>query len=450
MAALEIETADVFWPLLDPARYKGAWGGRGSGKSHFYAEKLIDDSLAEPGENGGEGLRSVCIREVQKDLAQSAKLLIEQKLTKFRLNARHGFKVYRESIATPGDGIIIFKGMNDYTADSIKSLEGFKRGWWEEAHTATKHSLKIYRPTLRADGAERWFSWNPRRRTDPVDKLLRGEEIPTGAVVVGANWRDNPWFTDELELERQDTKRTDPDQYDHIWEGDYVSVIEGAYYAKHINKAKAEHRVGPISVDGMLSYHAFFDIGGTGARADAVAIWIVQFIGKEIRLVDYYEAIGQPLATHVNWMRDRGYKKGRTKIWLPHDGSTNDKVYDVSYESALIDAGYDVEVVPNQGRGAAKARIEAGRRHFSNCWFHVPTIVAEDIPDTTAGLEALGWYHEKRDDKRGIGLGPEHDWASHGADAFGLMAIVAEDIQAAQGRRLGNPYEGMDDGVYAG
>jgi phage terminase large subunit len=450
MSVLEIETAEVFVPLLDPARYKGAYGGRGSGKSHFFAEKLIDDSLAEPGENGGEGLRSVCLREVQKDLAQSAKLLIEQKLNKFKLGSRHGFKVYRESISTPGDGIIIFKGMNDYSADSIKSLEGFKRGWWEESHTATANSLKIYRPTLRAEGAERWFSWNPRRKTDPVDMLLRGTELPTGSQVVEANWRDNPWFTDELEQERLDTKRTDPDQYDHIWEGDYVSVIEGAYYAKHINKAKAEHRVGPVSVDPLLSYHTFWDIGGTGAKADAVAIWVVQFVGKEIRLVDYYESIGQPLATHVNWLREREYGPKRTQVWLPHDGSTHDKVYDVSYESALIDAGYDVTVVPNQGRGAAKQRIEAGRRYFRDCYFHMPSILADDIPSCEAGLEALGWYHEKRDEIRGIGLGPEHDWSSHGADAFGLMAICAEEIQASQGRRIGNPYEGMDDGVYAG
>lgn len=450
MTTLRIETAPVFQPLLEPARYKGAHGGRGSGKSHFFAEKLIEDSMAEPGENAGEGLRSVCIREVQKDLAQSAKLLIESKLRQFRLGPAQGFKVYRDHISTPGDGIVIFKGMNDYTADSIKSLEGFKRGWWEEAQTATAHSMKLYRPTLRAEGAERWFSWNPRRRTDPVDVLLRGPELPTGAVVVEANWRDNPWFTEELELERLDTLRTDPDQYGNIWDGEYVTVIEGAYYAKHINKAKKDRRIGPISVDPMLSYHAFFDIGGTGAKSDAVAIWIVQFVGKEIRLVDYYEAIGQPLSTHVNWMIDSGYKKKRTQIWLPHDGSTQDKVYDVSFESFLNDAGYDVTVVPNQGKGAAKMRIEAGRRVFADCWFHQPTIVAEDIPSTQAGVEALGWYHEKRDEARGVGLGPEHDWSSHGADAFGLMAVVADEVRASQGRRISNPYEDLESGEYAG
>jgi phage terminase large subunit len=448
MTELVIDTCPVFEPLLSPRRYKGAYGGRGSGKSHFFAEMLIEDSMAEPGISG-EGLRSVCIREVQKDLAQSAKLLIETKLKQFRVGESNGFRVYRDVIQTPRDGIIIFKGMNDYTADSIKSLEGFKRGWWEEAQTATAHSLKLYRPTLRVDSAERWFSWNPRRKTDPVDVLLRGPELPTGSAVVEANWRDNKFFTDELELERKDTLRTDPDQYDHIWEGDYVTVIEGAYYAKHITDAKKEGRVGFVAPDPLMSFHAFIDIGGTGARADAFTIWIMQFIGKEIRALDYYEAVSQPLATHLAWLREREYLPKHTQIWLPHDGNTNDKVYDVSFESAFNEAGYDVEVVPNQGRGAAKARVEAGRRLFPSIWFNVPEIVGDDVPNVSAGLDALGWYHEKRDEARGVGLGPEHDWSSHGADAFGLAGVVAEEIRAQMGKPRVKAYEGLDSGYAA-
>jgi phage terminase large subunit len=131
MTTLRIETAEVFKPLLAPSRYKGAWGGRGSGKSHFMASLMVEDHLASPGEIG-EGLRSVCIREVQKDLAQSSKALIESKLRQFGLGEADGFKVFRDVIQTPNDGVIIFKGMQDYTAESIKSLENFHRAWWEE------------------------------------------------------------------------------------------------------------------------------------------------------------------------------------------------------------------------------------------------------------------------------------------------------------------------------
>lgn len=418
MRKLEIQTARVFVPLLQPSRYKGAWGGRGSGKSHFFAEKLVEDCLAEPGENGGAGMRSVCIREVQKDLAQSSKLLIESKLSSLGITEADGFKVFRDVIETPGDGLMIFKGMQDYTADSIKSLEGFKRAWWEEAQSATGHSLNMLRPTLRAPGSELWFSWNPRRRTDPVDVMLRGAELPTGAAVVRANWKDNPWFTAELEQERQDCLRMQPEQYDHIWEGGYATVLEGAYYAKSIAQAKAEGRIGKVAADPLMTRRVFCDIGGTGARADAFTMWVAQFIGQEIRVLDYYETVGQPLATHLNWLRSRGYTPEAAQIWLPHDGDTQDKVFDVSYASAMEQAGYKVTVVPNQGKGAAKARIEAGRRLFPSMWFNEPT--------TEPGIAALGWYHEKKDEARNIGLGPEHDWSSHGSDAFGLMCVAHE------------------------
>lgn len=415
-----MDTAAVFEPLLEPARYKGAWGGRGSGKSHFFGEKLIEDCLAEPGESG-EGMRAVCIREVQKDLAQSSKLLIESKLRTLGLYDSQGFRVFKDVIQTPGDGLMIFKGMNEYTSESVKSLEGFKRAWWEEAQTASLTSLNLLRPTIRVPGSELWFSWNPRRRTDPIDVMLRGPEQPTGAVVVRANWRDNPWFTPELEQERLDCLRMQPEQYDHIWEGGYVTALAGAYYSALLQKAKEEGRIGFYPADPLMTIRLFADIGGTGARADAFALWAMQFIGREIRVVNYYEAVGQPIDAHLAWCRSQGYTSDRAQFWLPHDGSTQDKVYDVSYESALRKAGYTVTVVPNQGKGAAAARIERTRVVFPQIRFHEAT--------TEPGRAALGWYHEKRDEDRGIGLGPDHDWSSHGADAFGLGCLTWAEPQ---------------------
>ncbi len=413
MRTLQIPTAKVFQPLLTPSRYKGAWGGRGSGKSHLFAGMLIEDSLIE------RGLLSVCIREVQKTLKDSSKRLIEAKLKDFGLGEADGFRVFNEVIQTPGDGAIIFQGMQDHTAESIKSLEGFKRAWWEEAQAASTRSLNLLRPTIRAEGSELWFSWNARLKNDPVDVMLRGPEKPTGSTVVQANWRDNPWFTKELEQERLDCLRMQPDQYDHIWEGGYLTVAAGAYFAQHLAAAKNEKRISKVAFDPLMTVRLFFDIGGTGAKADAVSIWPAQFIGKEVRTRDYYEAVGQPLATHINWLRSKGYTPDRAQIWLPHDGSTQDKVFDVSYESALRAAGYTVTVVPNQGKGAAAARIEALRRLFPSIWF--------DEETTEGGRAALGWYHEKKDEARNIGLGPEHDWSSHGADAAGLMAVAYEE-----------------------
>lgn len=422
MSVLQIPTAEVFVPLLQPARYKGAWGGRGSGKSHFFGGLMVEDHLAE------RGMLSVCVREVQKSLAQSSKRLIEGKLSEFSLGEADGFKVFRDVIETPGDGLIAFAGMQDHTADSIKSLEGFKRAWVEEAQSLSANSLTLLRPTIRAPGSELWFSWNPKWKHDAVDALLRGLTPPTGATVIRVNWSDNPWFPPELEQERQDDLRDRPDQYDHIWEGDYAKVTDGAYYAKQLSDARAQGRIGRVAPDPLMQHRAFWDIG----TRDHTAIWVAQFVGREIRALDYYEASGQPLGAHLSWLRSKGY--GQALCVLPHDGANVNHVTANRFEDHIREAGFDVQTVKNQGKGAAMRRVEAGRRLFPSIWFNEAT--------TTAGVEALGAYHERKDEKRDIGLGPEHDWASHGADAFGLMCVFYEEPTA--------PREAEHHRVYTG
>ena len=408
MTTLTIETARAFRPLLESARYKGAWGGRGSGKSHFFSEALVEDCLRFP------GLRAVCVREVQKSLAQSAKLLIEDKIRE--LGVTRAFDVQREQIITPGGGIILFQGLSDHTSESIKSLEGFQRAWIEEAQTISKRSLELLRPTIRTEGSEIWASWNPRRKTDAIDAFLR-ENPPEGSVVIEANWRDNPWFPNVLEAERLHDKENYPDRYGHIWEGEYVTIFEGAYYAKQLQQAKTDGRIGHVAPDPLIRKRAYFDIGGSGASADANAIWIVQFVQREIRALDYIEGQGQTLGYYASELRKRGH--GDALIVLPHDGVNENNLTGKRYEDHWREAGFDVEVVKNQGKGAAMMRIEAARRLFPMVWFNEKT--------TEAGRDALGAYHERRDEDRGVGLGPEHDWASHGADAFGLMAIHYEE-----------------------
>jgi phage terminase large subunit len=411
-STLRIPTAEVFRPLYQPSRYKGSWGGRGSGKSHDRAGALIDDSLYE------KGLLSVCIREVQKSLKDSAKRLLESKLDDFRLGEADGFKVFTDRIQTPGDGIIIFQGMQDHTAESIKSLEGFKRAWAEEAQTLSSRSLNLLRPTIRAPGSELWFTWNRRLKTDAVDKMFLGGAPPTGSVIVHANYNDNPWFPQELEQERLDCLRDQPEQYAHIWEGDYVSVAEGAYFAQDLAKARSDERITQLVADPLIQLKAFWDIG----VRDATSIWIAQFVGQQIKVIDYYEAVGQPLGAHLEWLRMQGY--GSALCVLPHDGAKADMVSAVRFEDHIRSAGFEVQTVENQGKGAALKRVETVRRLFPRIWF--------DETKCAGGLDALGWYHEKRDEHRNIGLGPEHDWSSHAADAFGLMCVAYEEPTNAQ------------------
>ena len=162
----------------------------------------------------------------------------------------------------------------------------------------------------------------------------------------------------------------------------------------------------------------YADIGGTGAKADNFVFWAAQFIGQKINYINHYEVQGQDIEYHLAWLREQGYTPGRAKIYLPHDGETNDKIHDINYRSAFERAGYDVEVIPNQGKGAAKARIEQSRNLFNKMWFD---------HKCNAGLEALGWYQPKIDKNRNIDLGPNHDWSSHSADAFGLSSICYEE-----------------------
>ena len=223
LSILDIKTPRWSLPLLKPARYKGAWGGRGSGKSHFFAEMLLEEHIINPNQ------ASVCVREVQKSLNQSVKRLLEMKIDE--LNVGSYFEVLDSQIKTRnGEGIIIFQGMQNHTNDSIKSLEGYDRAWVEEAQSLSQGSLDKLRPTIRKPNSELWFSWNPQLDTDPVDQLLRGEYAPDSSTVIKVNWSDNPWFPDVLREEMEYDRRRDPDKYLHIWQGEYQRNSESRVF----------------------------------------------------------------------------------------------------------------------------------------------------------------------------------------------------------------------------
>lgn len=219
-------TVPVFRPLVGPQRYKGAYGGRGSGKSHFFAELAVISCAITP------GMRGVCVREVQKSLKESVKLLIEDKIKTLDLGDQ--FEVRHEMIRTPGGGLIAFQGMADHTAESIKSLEGFDWAYVEEAQSLTERSLELLRPTIRKPGSELWFSWNPRNAADPVDALLRGMDPPPDASVVNSNYDNNPYFPEVLERERVFDYKANPTRYRHIWLGDYEPQAIGAIWNRQI------------------------------------------------------------------------------------------------------------------------------------------------------------------------------------------------------------------------
>jgi len=398
------------------AMYRCAHGGRGSAKTRTFAKMTAVRGLmfAEAGLSGV----IVCGREFMNSLDDSSLAEVKAAIQEEPWLAA-AYEVGEKFIRTR-DGRIsyAFIGLR-HNLSSIKSKAKILLLWVDEAEPVSELAWSTAIPTVREEGAEIWVTWNPARKKSATHKRFR-ESPPEDSKIVQMNWRDNPWFPSTLKKTLAEDKAKRPDQYKHIWEGDFVTAVDGAYYAPFLLQAREEKRIGRVPFDPVMRVRIYVDIGGTGAKADAFAMWPAQFIGKEIRTRDYYEAQGQPLATHIQWLHSKGYKPERADIYLPHDGETNDRTIDASFRSLFEAAGYTVTVIPNQGKGAAKMRVEAGRRVFNSIWF--------DEDTTEDGRDALGWYHEKKsDDEREALMGPEHDWASHGADAFGLMCVSYEE-----------------------
>lgn len=296
---IKIPTARAFMPLHAPARYKALFGGRSSGKSQAFADLAIERCLVAP------GTRIACVREIQKSLKESVKLLIEDKIQTFGLG--RNFDVKTDTIVTPGGGLIVFQGMADHTADSIKSLEGFDIGYVEEAQTLTAKSLEVLRPTIRKAGSELWFGWNPRSSSDPVDMFFRGPVSPPDAVIQRVSYRDNPWFPAESEQERAFDEANNPARYGHVWLGEYEPQVVGAIWSReilHRTRREAAPPMGRIlvSIDPPISHNPGSDeagiiVGGLGEDGRGYVLDDASFRGspqewaeRAVALYDLYDA----------------------------------------------------------------------------------------------------------------------------------------------------------------
>ena len=398
---------------------RGSYGGRGSGKTRSFAKMSAVRALmwAKAGVSGS----ILCGRQYMNSLDESSLEEVKTAINEEQF-LRESFIITERTIKTDSekfDGLVEYKFAGlDRSVNSLKSKSRLLLAWCDEAEHITEHAWEVLIPTLRVEGeSELWVTWNPERKGSATNKRFRDSKDPL-TKCVELNYKDNPWFPDILDRARLKDKLERPESYEYVWNGAFVSTMTGSYYAASLTQAKEEGRIGFVAADPLLTHRIYCDIGGTGANADAFTMVVAQFVGAEIRILDCYEAQGQPLATHLSWLRSKNYGPDRAQVWLPHDGSTHDKVYDVSYESAMKDAGFKVTVVPNQGKGAAMARIEETRRLFPTMRFNEST--TEPLRD------ALGFYHEKRHEQRDVGLGPCHDFSSHFADAFGLLSVAHE------------------------
>lgn len=424
MTELVIDTPRKLVPALEPSRYVALYGGRGSGKSHFFAEKLIDRCLSQR-------TRWACIREVQGTLRDSVRQLLIDKIAKFKVE--HLFEVLESEIrGVPGtqtDGcLIIFKGMQSYNAANIKSLEDFDGAWVEEAQTLSDVSLRMLRPTIRKHGSELWFSWNPRYETDPVDKFFRGANPPEDAIIINVNWWDNPWFNDVMKKERDADYANDPEMAEHVWGGGYELVTEANYYAKAIAEAERSGRVGHFPYNPSYPVITSWDIGVD----DYTAIWFWQEDGVKAWAIDYYEVSGDgaqqivetalPELNPDDIKRDEALRLlGREvpfvygKHFLPHD--VMNREWGSGAKSRFQTLGsLGVKPIKVGARQGPEERINAMRDLFPLLRFN-----ATDRVKT--GLMHLRRYSRKRNEQLGIYTGVLHDEHSHGADAAGEFAV---------------------------
>lgn len=433
---LRTEVPRALKPLLAPARYKAAYGGRGAAKSHFFAEQAVLRCYAAKA-------RICCIREVQNSIKESVRQLIVDKIAKLELGEY--FEVLENEIRGPEGSLIIFKGMQAYNAENIKSLEDYDVAWVEEAQTLSAKSLRLLRPTIRKAGSEIWFSWNPRYETDAVDAFFRGEEPPTNAVIVEVSWADNPWFPAVLKEEKDLDYQRDPEMADHVWGGGYEIISEGAYYARLIAAAESEGRVGDFPYNPALPVQTSWDIGVD----DYTAVWFWQEDGNWATVIDYFEYSGygaQDIVPHCmpELNPDRRLllaglvEIGRPQQWryaehfLPHDvknrewGAGGRQRAMVLSDLGLVKIRVGVAVPPVD-------RVEAVRALL-------PVVRFNHTKRVKVGLSRLRRYSRKMNDQLGTYTTPLHDMNSHGADAFGEYAINSR-IQLAKPKKDAQPQQ---------
>lgn len=384
-------------------RYKVAWGGRGGAKSWAFARAILLLGLS------GD-LRVLCTREVQSSMKESVHQLLKDQI--IALGLSNYYRVLDTEIRGPGKTLITFKGLTD--PDALKSTEGVDICWVEEARSVTKSSWAKLIPTIRKPGSEIWVSFNPELETD--DTYIRFVvNKPPGAVVVHLSYRDNPWFPQDLRLEMEHLKATDYDEYLHVYEGNCRVALEGAVYANEIRETIASGRILTVPVERSKPVITFWDLG----RGDMTAIWFVQIVGFEYRVVGYYQSSGHVLDHYIAKLEEirlaRKWFYGTA--WLPHDGKHQLLASRRTIEQQLQDAGFRTRIVPNISIAEG---INAARTIFPRCYF--------DRDETAEGLNCLRHYHYGVKEKTGARTRePVHDWSSHGADAWRMMGVALKE-----------------------
>jgi len=393
------------------ADVRGAFGGRGSAKTRSFAKMTairayIWDTA------GREGI-ILCGRQFMNSLDDSS---LEEVKAAIRSEPwlHASFDIGEKYIRTKSGRISYkFAGL-DRSLDSIKSKSRILLCWVDEAEPVTEEAWVKLIPTLREEDSELWVTWNPESKRSATHRRFRDAPPDPRVKICEINWRDNPWFPEVLERTRLRDKAARPHQYDHIWEGAFATVFEGAYYVQELIAVRETNRIRDVLVDPMLPVHTAWDLG----IGDSTAIWFFQIIGREIRLIDFVEDHGKSLPHYVGLLAAKGYTYGDD--WVPHDAKVRELGTGRTRVETLQSLGRKPRLVPHH---TLMDGINAVRQTLPFCWF--------DKTRTEYGLDALRQYRSEYDeDALVFDDKPRHDWTSHAADAFRYMAMAWKEYTA--------------------
>lgn len=396
-----VEFPEKLQCLFQPARYKVLWGGRGGAKSWGIARALLIIGA-------NKATRVLCAREFQTSIRDSVHKLLSDQI--MAMNLMDFYEITDRTIRGKNGSEFNFVGLKNNVAN-VKSYEGVDICWVEEAQSVSSRSWSTLIPTVRKEESEIWISFNPELETDETYQRFVLHP-PENAIVQKINWSDNPWFPETLKLEKDALKSRDLEAYNTVWEGICRVTVDGAIFAKEMQLAELEDRIIRVNYDPIKPVHAIFDLGWS----DATAVWFVQFVGMETRLIRYFETSQETISAILAKMQTFGYVFDT--LWLPHDAENKTlAAAGRSIEEIVRSSGYKTRIIP---RTPIADSINAARTIFRNCWF--------DRENCADGLQCLRHYRYEVDpDTKQFSRTPLHDQYSHGADAFRMLGLMIQE-----------------------
>ena len=398
--------------LFEPARYKIARGGRGSGKSWGFARALLIQGYQSK-------LRILCAREVQKSIKQSVHQLLQDQIDSMGL--QNEYQVLNTEIRGQNGTEIYFSGLSDMTADSIKSFEGVDIVWVEEGQSISARSWKILIPTIRKEGSEIWVSYNPELESDETHQRFVVTP-PPDCISVLMNYTENPWFPKTLEAERLHAKATLPkEEYGNIWEGKCLPAVAGAIYFNEVAKAEADGRIGRFPMDPKLKVHRIWDMGWN----DCMAIILAQKLGSTVTVVGYVTGTHRKVSDYIADFKGDKYKGWNWGTdWLPHDGFANSRQTGKADADILKGLNCNVQQTPSM---EVEKGIRQARMLFPMVYIDKAATESSD-PQLPGLVECLKRYRRRINQQTKVAEGPLHDIYSNGSDAFRYLGLVAEQM----------------------